>query len=695
MNRVLTATLLALAAHGAASAQSLYVCQGNSCTQVEIHEGLGLEYSSDGTQVSIADATYNLADVDSITFAAPSFLTDKSQSDTVYVDFAGTEASVTVHNDSVSSSVDGADVVLRASVKGTELIYVVSGTSTDGSLYIDGSYKATVILNNLSLANADGYAVNIQNGKRINLVVPEGTTSTLSDGADGGQKGCLIIKGHTELKGGGTLNVTGNCAHAVWADEYFEVKASFGTLNILKAAADGLHVKQYYQQNGGTVVIENVGDDGLQCSVDDPTDADDTGSVFLQGGSLTITTPSTASAAKGIKAEGAVIVNNEKSETTVLITTQGTQENDTDASEYNVCAAISTDSTYTQTAGIVTLKCTGTAGRGLKADGDITISGGTFSATTSGGGFYDTYESDTKASAGIKAKSALVVSGGTVTCTASGAGGKGISGDAAMQLTGGEVTISTTGGQYSYSRATSSPKGVKCDGDITFDGGTINVTTTGTNGEGIESKALILIHDGEIRVCAYDDGINAKTAITQTGGYVYSQGTNNDGIDSNGSLSISGGTMIGWGTTSPEEGIDIVENATIRITGGTVLGVGGGQSPAAGTVGMFSTKANVTAGSTLTFTSGGSTLLSVEVPSNFSSGGGGGRFAPAKAPGGGGGGFGGGGQGGQGGGQSGSSTVFFASDGLSSGSSCTVASNGTTLATATAGSSVSEQGNGR
>jgi len=684
MNKVLLAFLLLLFYSFPTQAQSVYVCRGNSYTEVALRTGLALEYSPDGMQVALDGVTYNLSEVDSITFERPTFST--TQSDTVYVTYRDSSATVVVNNDSVTSSVSGADVVLQADVTGSELVYVVSGTSADGSLFIAGSYKITVILNNLTLTNADGYAINIQDGKRINLVVLEGTTSTLVDGAGGGQKGCIMVKGHTELKGAGTLNLTGNANHAFWGDEYVEVKASFGTLNVLGAVADGLHVKQYYLQNGGTVKIENVGDDGLQCAIDDSNDEGDTGAVTIQGGTLCITTPSSVAAAKGIKAEGPVLINDAKSTPTVTITTQGAQERDTDESEYNVCAAISTDSTYTQTAGTVVLKSTGAASRGLKADGDILISGGSLSATTTGGGFYDTYEADTRACAGIKAEAGFTVSGGSVTCSSTGAGGKGIKGDGVMVLAGGTVTVSTSGGQYSYSRATSSPKGIKCDGDITLSGSTIDVTTTGKNGEGIESKASILVSGGVVNISAYDDGINAATALTQTGGYLCSLGTNNDGIDSNGSLTVTGGTMIGWGTTSPEEGIDIVEDATIKITGGTVLGVGGGLSPASGTVGMFSTTGSVTAGSTLTFMSGGSTLLSVEVPSNFSGSKNGGRFAPGGGPGGG---------GNPGGGSGSGSTIFFANEGLSSGSSCTVASNGSTLATVTASNSVSSSQGGR
>jgi len=57
--------------------------------------------------------------------------------------------------------------------------------------------------------------------------------------------------------------------------------------------------------------------------------------------------------------------------------------------------------------------------------------------------------------------------------------------------------------------------------------------------------------------------------------YVYSQ--SNDGIDSNGTLTITGGQTISVGAGNPEEGFDC-DNNTFKITGGIAIGIGGATS---------------------------------------------------------------------------------------------------------------------
>lgn len=96
---------------------------------------------------------------------------------------------------------------------------------------------------------------------------------------------------------------------------------------------------------------------------------------------------------------------------------------------------------------------------------------------------------------------------------------------------------------------------MKADGNITISGGKLNISVTGASdgSEGLESKATLTISGGEIYSYAYDDAINAASAINITGGKVYAYASNNDGIDSNGSLVISGGLVIGVGTSAPDE----------------------------------------------------------------------------------------------------------------------------------------------
>ncbi|MCC8155214.1 MAG: hypothetical protein LIP01_14105 [Tannerellaceae bacterium] len=71
--------------------------------------------------------------------------------------------------------------------------------------------------------------------------------------------------------------------------------------------------------------------------------------------------------------------------------------------------------------------------------------------------------------------------------------------------------------------------------------------------------------------------LNAGTHIQIDGGYIYCLSSANDGIDSNGTLSVTGGIIVSAGTTSPEAGIDC-DNGDFEITGGIIIGIGGDTS---------------------------------------------------------------------------------------------------------------------
>lgn len=243
---------------------------------------------------------------------------------TVEVKFNGSSATVTVASNissyvTVSSGTSSHVKILQAEsfagVDATvdnedgEIIYVLSGTSTDGQFYLEGAYKCTVELNGLTLTNPSGPAINIQNGKRVSVSAKKNTTNTLVDGANDDYNGCYHCKGHTKFKGKGTLNVTGNAKHAVYSKEYIEIKNL--TLNITGAVKDGIHCKEYFLMESGTVTISSAGDDGLQVELaNDPatsvtTDHEDenTGNFYMEGGTLTISNY----AGKAVKTDGDIV----------------------------------------------------------------------------------------------------------------------------------------------------------------------------------------------------------------------------------------------------------------------------------------------------------------------------------------------------------------------------------------------------
>ena len=353
---------------------------------------------SNGTTFTAQGKTFNIADVDQI------YVNNEPVADnTVDVAYDGNTAQVIVAGNIakyMTASVNGAHVVaLQDTAVAEEITYTLAGNSTNGSFYQDGSFKATMRLNGLTLHNPDSAAINIRDGKRIAVELVEGTTSNLTDGTGGSQKGCFAVKGHTEFKGAGILNITGNSSHAFWGKEYVEVKKTVGEINILGSKGDGFNINQYYLQNGGKVTIKNVADDGIQVSyeTDDNDvvieDEENTGEVTLKDGTLDMTM--TSDGGKGIKAAASFIM---LKGTLKMVQSGNLVAGDGDI-DYGTC--VKTGGDILIHGGTVDLTNTAQGGKGLNADGTITIDeanatttinvkangmGGTAEAGTSTGG---------------------------------------------------------------------------------------------------------------------------------------------------------------------------------------------------------------------------------------------------------------------------------------------------------------------
>lgn len=259
-----------------------------------------------------------------LAFLATFFLQRLDAANTVKVVYSGTTAIVTIdpsisnyvtlmsgtssHVKLIQSPAFAGANISTSNTTG-EITYVLSGTSDDGEFYLEGSFKATVELNGLTLTNPAGPAINIQDGKRIAMSVKKDTKNTLADGVSEEYNGCLHCKGHLELKGKGTLNVTGNSRHGIYSKEYMEVKNL--TLNITAAQKDGIHCKEYFLMEGGTVTISGVLDDGIQVEVSDVAaktgaisdhEDEDSGNFYHEDGTLNIS----AYGGKAVKADGTI-----------------------------------------------------------------------------------------------------------------------------------------------------------------------------------------------------------------------------------------------------------------------------------------------------------------------------------------------------------------------------------------------------
>ncbi len=189
----------------------------------------------------------------------------------------------------------------------------------------------------------------------------------------------------------------------------------------------------------------------------------------------------------------------------------------------------------------------------------------------------------------ISSDAALKI-GGTGSAKLTG-NGKGIKADESLTITNGNISINTAddtihsngdieiaGGSFTLNTGDDA---IHADGNLTIKDGVIKIEKSH---EGIEAN-IVNILGGDISVIADDDGVNAQNsngsstinvagdgALNIAGGKVYVNSVG-DGLDSNGKIAISGGTIYVDGPTNNGNGaIDC--DGEISITGGTLVAVG-------------------------------------------------------------------------------------------------------------------------
>ena len=240
----------------------------------------------------------------------------------------------------------------------------------------------------------------------------------------------------------------------------------------------------------------------------------------------------------------------------------------------------------------------------LAGKDNVCIAGGDFTITSVKDGIHS--ENDDDSTLGF-----IYIMGGSFDITA---GDDGIYAGAYILIDGGDFTITSAddavhsnasvtvnGGSFTINAG---DDGMHADEDMTVNAGTINIAKSYEGIEGLN----VYINGGDIYVKASDDGINAAGGTDQSGfggsgqdmfggrgnkmggqgGFggmssgnstlVISGGNihinaNGDGIDANGSFSMTGGYVIVCGPTQGDTSV-LDFDATGSITGGTFIGSG-------------------------------------------------------------------------------------------------------------------------
>ena len=489
--------------------------------------------------------------------------------------------------DGVSISVEGGDVT--ASHGSTEgVCYVVTGTTSDGSLTIDGKADFELNLNGADITNKRSTALDIESKYKAFLVLTG--TNKLTDGttADDSHKGALFAKGKLLVSGTGALEV-------------------YGTYN------NGIHGKSNIViDKGVNLYVNSTANHGIKAGDD----------LYINGGIINVEV--SAAGGKGINGDIDITINGGR--TTVVSTANG--QWDEEDLETKASAGIACDSILTINGGEIYTKATGSGGKGLKADWECYINGGKLRIITTGGLYYsngsteshnytgntdnldDAYTSSPK---GIKVGTknehgVLEVNGGDIMVRTTGNNAEGIESKGTLDITDGTVLISAH------------DDGINSSSDMTISGGTI--VAVGTNNDGIDTNGNLYIMGGNI-VCFGASGAETGLDIDEqhklyiSGGSLFAIGGRLDGT--------LGSTTQGLISTSGS----VQANSTVSIKSGDTTVATFTMPPYSYSNGsILITAPGLQSGSSYTLSLGSSSSTSVTAQNTFSGGMGGGGGMP-------------------------------------------------------------------
>ena len=578
-------------------------------------------------------AQYKLRDIDSVLFAESTdtiFINYTGSSATVINPLAFEGVSVSINGASVTvrATEEAENVSYKLSgttAKGLFKIYSekkfylffnnVNLTNPDGpAINIQSKKKATVTL-------IDGTNNTLTDGSSYNDSIVNDAGETEEQDAAFFSEGSLIFGGSGNL----IINGKGSIQHGLCSDDLIQIIG--GNITVTSAARDGIHTNDGVIITGGTLNVTATGDaidggngcihisggsittkntaanvDGIKCD----------STIVISNGSINMTVSGDQS--KGLKSGNNMTLSGGD----ITINTSGNAVLETSGTGYNpsYCTGIKCDSTLTINGAEVIIISTGQGGKGISSDGNIDIISGSVNITTSGAGATYTNSSGTKDAYNatcITANGNINILGGTITTSSSGSAGKGITADGILTIgdagnspainittTGTKITITSGGGggpfgptgDYAEAKAiscdgaitinngmviiSSADDGIKSNSAVTINGGTVSITKSY---EGIEAP-YITIQDGNVSLVCTNDGFNATkgnggeandgSCLYLYGGDVRVNVSSGDGLDSNGNIVMTSGTVVVHGPQSqPEVGTDY--NGTFNISGGLLL----------------------------------------------------------------------------------------------------------------------------
>lgn len=508
-------------------------------------------------------------------------------------------ASITLSGSTAQSNGSGVSINNATVTISKEGCYLISGELEDGQIIVDAgdSDKVQLVLDNASIHCSTGSAILVRNADNVKVTLAADSENELSDGTEyqtdnDNPDAALCSKDDLVINGSGSLTVQGNYKHGIAGNDDLVITGGRLTVNSLSHALRG---KDSVAILDGTFVLTSQ-KDGIQAS---NTEDSTKGWVQIDGGNFTI-----QSSGDGIQAETNLSIY----DGSFTITSGGGAVNGADHTEnrgggFGRPGGNRPDSANGQTSPEMSsqpAECGQTPSEmpSQPAEGEQSSSGNEsdYSELIFDPDDFDdtsTDDSDTTVSTkGIKAGNALLIQQGTFVI------------DSADDAIHSNYSVTIDGGSFQLS---SGDDGIHAEAYLNINGGT---TTIAESYEGLEA-AQIHISGGTTQVSSSDDGLNATGGssfelvdgllvlkdisssdteqtfggrggmfevedncdITISGGNLTVTTSNGDGIDSNGSLNVSGGTVLVFGSSSGGEGaLDYTGSSS--ISGGTLVALG-------------------------------------------------------------------------------------------------------------------------
>jgi lipopolysaccharide export system protein LptA len=477
----------------------------------------GTATSASSTTEAVTDTAAAVSTIDtSALFSDRDLDASYDESTAVTIQLSGDTASCS--SDAVT--IDGSQITLL-----DEGTYVFSGTLTNGQIVIDAddTDQVQIVLSGADITSSTSAAIYSLEADKVFVTLAEGTENFLANGGafvaidDNNIDAVVFSKTDLTLNGSGSLKVNSPVGHGLVSKDELTVTGGSYTIT---AANHGFTGKDSVAISDGSFTITS-GKDGIHA---ENTDDAAMGFLYLADGDFTIDTQGDAISASGALQidDGAYILTSGGGSSTVTMTADGMQWQQPGQQTQNTTAERSTSDE--------TVSC-----KGLKADGTLTVNGGDFTLDT--------------ADDAVHAGGNVTITGGTWTIRT---GDDGIHSDAAAVIQAGTISI-----PYCY-------EGVEGQ-SVTIEGETLDITAYddginsagGADGSGTDmgfggmdqfasdENCFVIINGGVITIVSDGDSIDSNGDLTVNGGTLdlTCNGNGNTAIDTNGTYTDNGGSV--------------------------------------------------------------------------------------------------------------------------------------------------------